>query len=85
MSKVKVVTDSTNCIPKELVREYSIEIVPVNMTINGKNYLDEVDITPAQFWAMLPALDRLPTASGVGPGEFVHLFRRLAGRPIVYW
>jgi DegV family protein with EDD domain len=78
VSNVKVVTDSTNCIPKALVREYGIEIVPVNMTINGKNYLDEVDITPAQFWTMLPSLDRLPTASGVGPGEFVHLFRRLA-------
>lgn len=78
MSKVRVVTDSTNCIPKELIRKYEIEVVPVNMTINGKNYLDEIGITPEQFWAMLPSLEKLPTASGVGPGEFVQCFEKLA-------
>lgn len=78
MSNVRIVTDSTNCLPREVIKEYGIEVAPVNMTINGKNYLDEIDITPEQFWAIMPTLDKLPVASGVGPGEFVSCFNKLA-------
>jgi DegV family protein with EDD domain len=80
MSNVAIVTDSTNCLPKDLIREYDIRIAPSNMTINNKNYRDEIDINPAQFWQMLPALDKLPTLSGPGPGDFVYHFNELAGQ-----
>jgi DegV family protein with EDD domain len=80
VSKVKIVTDSTNCLPKDLVREYDIRIAPSNMTVNNKNYRDEIDINPEQFWRMLPNLDKLPTLSGPGPGDFVSHFKELAGQ-----
>ncbi len=80
MSKVKVVTDSTNCLPKNLVSELDIRIAPSNMTINNKNYRDEIDIDQAQFWELLPTLESLPTLSGPGPGDFMPHFKELAGQ-----
>ncbi len=78
MSKVKIITDSTNCLPKDLVRECDIRIAPSSMTIDKKNYRDEIDINPKQFWQMLPTLDKLPALSGPGPGDFVYHYNELA-------
>lgn len=78
MSKVGVVTDSTCCLPEELVKEYGIRVVPVVLTINGKPYKDGVDITPGEFWKMFKGLDTLPTTSTPSAGDFVEVIRDLA-------
>jgi DegV family protein with EDD domain len=80
MAKIKIVTDSTNCLPKELIRQYDIRIAPSSMTVNKKNYRDEIDITPDQLWQILPTLDNLPPLSGPGPGDFAPHFDDLAGQ-----
>jgi DegV family protein with EDD domain len=80
MSKVKIVTDSTNCLPKDFIREYDIRIAPSSLTVDKKNYRDEVDITPEQLWQILPTLDKLPPLSGPGPGEFLPHFDDLAAQ-----
>jgi len=78
MSQVGIVTDSTNCLPPELIREHDIRVGPVVLIINGKSYLDQVEITPAEFYRLFPTLDELPTTSGVPPAEFVARFEELA-------
>ncbi len=78
MPNVKIVTDSTNCLPGDMVREYDIRIAPSSLTVSGKVYRDEVDITPEQVWKLLPTLDSLPALSGPGPGDFVKIFNDLA-------
>lgn len=78
MSKVKIITDSLNSLPKELIKEYGIEVVPFMMTVGKKIYRDEIDITVEQVLEMLPTLDQIPTMSGPNPGEFVQLFNKLA-------
>ncbi len=80
MAKVQIVTDSTNCLPKELIRQYDIRIAPSSMTIDKKNYRDEIDITPEKLWQILPTLDKLPPLSGPGPGEFMPHFEGLAAQ-----
>ena len=49
MSKVGIVTDSTNCLPPELIKKYGVRVVPVCMVINGKVYRDLIDISLAEF------------------------------------
>ena len=78
MPNVAIITDSTNCIPKPLIKEYDINVLPTTLTINGKLYLDEIDISPDEFWEMMPSFDRMPSGSGVRPGEFIDCFTRLA-------
>jgi DegV family protein with EDD domain len=78
MSKVAVVTDSTACLPKELADQYDIHIAPIEIIFDGKSYWDEVDITPAEVYAALPQLKKLPTTSPPTPGAYLELFEKLA-------
>ncbi|MFC1919452.1 DegV family protein, partial [Chloroflexota bacterium] len=59
MQPVGIITDTSACLPQDLIHKYSIEVVPLQFVINGSAYLDGVDISPAQFYAMLPSLSKL--------------------------
>jgi len=78
MSKVGIVVDSTNCLPVKLVREYDIRVVPYHLILEGKDHLDQVDITPAEFWQRFKDLQSLPTTAIPSPGEYVSVFSDLA-------
>lgn len=41
---IKIIIDSTTDIPEEIKREYCIEVLPLGIYIDGKRYLDGVDI-----------------------------------------
>ena len=77
MSKVGIVTDSTNCLPPELIREYGIRVVPVGMVIEGKPYRDLVDITLDEFQGMVNDLEKQPTTTAANPGDFINVFTEL--------
>jgi len=78
MSKVGVVTDSTNCLPAELIKEFNIGIAPVHIILDGKDYRDQLDLTPAEFYRMFKGLKKMPTTNAVSPGDFVNAFTELA-------
>ncbi len=52
MARVTVVTDSMSCLPRDLVEEHGIRIVPIIISILGKTYRDWVDITPTEAFAL---------------------------------
>ncbi len=84
MSKVRIVTDSTTCLPPELIEQYDIRVMPLGLVIDGKACRDGVDITTDEFWEMfkdlkvLKDLEEHPTTTAVTPGEFVNVFSELA-------
>lgn len=77
MSRVSIVTDSTHCLPPDLVNEYDIHVGSVILSIEGKSYRDQLDITPGEFYRLYDELQEIPTTSAVSPGEFVEIFRDL--------
>lgn len=77
MPKVGIITDSTNCLPSELIREYGIRVVPVGMVIEGKPYRDLVDITLDEFQGMVNDLEKQPTTTAANPGDFLNVFTEL--------
>ena len=78
MTGVAIVTDSTICLPRELIDKYKIEIVPQVFIYEGKNYRDGVDITPAQFYRLLSRAKELPTTSAPSIGDYLEVFKRVA-------
>jgi DegV family protein with EDD domain len=78
MTRVGIVTDSTNCLPPEKIKEYDIKVAPFQLILERKSYKDKVDITPAEFWKMFKTLKTTPTTGTVTPAEFVGLFGELA-------
>ncbi len=75
--KVVVVTDTTACIPEELVAQYGIPVIPLNVLWDGEALKDGVDITPNQFYARLAKSSTTPTTSQPSVGEFVEFFEKV--------
>jgi DegV family protein with EDD domain len=75
--RVAVVTDSTADISAELVGERKISVVPLTVNLEGKSYLDGVDITAAEFYARLAMSNGTATTSQPAPGQFADVYQRL--------
>jgi len=78
MSKVAVVTDSSACVPQEVVRKYGIHILPLILIFEERSYRDGIDITSREFYELLKKARRLPTSSSPSPGEYLEAFRALS-------
>jgi len=50
--RVAIITDSSACIPAELVEKYGIELVPMNVILGDKTYRDGIDISPTEFYTL---------------------------------
>lgn len=77
MAKVKIVSDSSAYIPKEIAEELGIEILPLTLIWEGKEYRDGVDILPDEFYTKLAQSDSMPKTSQVTVAEYQQLFERL--------
>ncbi len=79
---VAVVTDSAACLPPELAESHDIEVVPMEFIHEGKVYRDGIDITPAQFYDLLPHVKKLPTTSSPSPNSYLTALQSLvSARP----
>lgn len=76
--RVAIVTDSTAYIPKELVEQYHIHVVPNVVNWGDKTYRDGVDITATEFFARLKTDPVHPTTAVASVGEFHDIYARAA-------
>ena len=76
MTRVALVTDSTCDLPPSLVEARSITVVPLTVTLDGKDYRDGVDITAEQFYAQLTGSSTTST-SQPSPALFAETYERL--------
>jgi DegV family protein with EDD domain len=77
-NRVRIVTDSACDLPQHVADELEIEIVPLTIRIDGVEYVDRADLTPAEFWAKCAASAALPETAAPAPGQFEAAYRRLA-------
>ncbi len=75
MAKVRIVTDSTADLPKELVQKYGITVVPLKVFFGAQCFTDGVDLSAADFYSRLVVSKELPTTSQPSPTEFVEYYR----------
>lgn len=80
MQKVAIVTDTTACVPQELVAKYGIELVPVVFIFGDKSYRDGIDMSPAEFYALLRQAEKLPTTSGSLPDPYLEAYGKASHR-----
>lgn len=76
MAKIKIVTDSTSDIPKNLMQELDIEVLPLTLTAEGKEYRDGIDITPQEFYEIMERCEKIPTSSCVAPALYTELYEK---------
>lgn len=77
LTNIKIVTDSSIQLTLEEINKYNITIVPLSITIDGKTYVDGVDISREEFVKLMEASHDLPTTSQPPIGTFVDVFTEL--------
>lgn len=77
-NRVRIVTDSACDLPQAVADELGIEIVPLTIRIDGKEYVDRHDLTVEEFWAKCSASPTLPETAAPSPGQFEERYRALA-------
>ncbi len=75
--KIGLVTDSPADLPLDLAENYQIEIIPAILVIEGREYMDEVDITREQFYTRLPTMRRPPSTAAPSPLDFAIRYKKL--------
>ncbi|MGD9116990.1 MAG: DegV family protein [Dehalococcoidia bacterium] len=76
MSGVRVVADSSVCLPRALIKKYNIELVPETIIFGTKIYRDGVDLDATDFYVLLGRAKDLPTTSAPSPQDFVNAYKR---------
>lgn len=78
MGNIRIVTDSTCDLPISLVEEYGIVVIPCYVNVNGKSYLDGIELSRESFFKSLPTANPLPTTSAPGMDAFITAYQKLA-------
>lgn len=76
---IRIVTDSTADLPKEMVEELNITVVPLNVHFGEEVFLDWVELSPEDFFTKLPQTDLLPRTSQPSPGDFQKAYQEVGG------
>lgn len=71
---IRIISDSTCDLSKELVEQYNIEILPLHIHLGEKEYQDGVTITPNEIYEWSDANDTTPKTAAISIGEAVDMF-----------
>ena len=80
MQTVAIVTDSLACLTRELVEQYGISVVPLNIHSDGKVYKDWVDITPDEAYELFLKNPESWGSSAPSPMDYLKVFREVGNR-----
>ena len=76
MNKIKLITDSTCDLSKELIEKHNIEVIPMNVTLGGVEYQDGVNLHTEEMYDKVKELNQLPKSSAISPGTFEVVFNK---------
>ena len=81
-TQVAVVTDSASDLPAAIVERYGIHVVPVRVSLDGRDYLDRLGLTAGEFYRRMARSETLPQTSQPPAGDFRRVFEHvLAHQP----
>lgn len=74
--KIKLICDSMCDIPEEIVNKEFVEMIPLTINIDGKEYKDGIDFTKEEFYNILNNSNSLPKTSQVTYIDFKEKFEK---------
>lgn len=83
---VKIITDSTNDLSKELIDKLGIVVVPLAVNFSDEAYLDGVNITVEDLYKKVSEKNELPKTSAISVAALIELFEKYVneGHEIIY-
>ncbi len=80
MQKVAIITDSIACLPPEMIRQYQLRIIPINIHFDGKIYRDGVDISSTEAYQLLEKAPNHFASSPASAGEYLAAYREVSAQ-----
>lgn len=71
---IRIISDSTCDLSKELIEKYNIEILPLHIHLGEDEYQDGVTITPDEIYTWSDANNTTPKTAAISIGEAVDMF-----------
>jgi len=86
MKKVKIISDSTCDLTKDLIDGHNIEIVPLYVNFGDESYLDGVNLSVTEMYDLVTQKKILPKTAAPSPGAFAEVFKKYLdeGYEIIY-
>jgi DegV family protein with EDD domain len=72
---MQIVTDSSCDLPKEIIEKFDILVVPLQIEIDGKDYVDGINLSHQEFYKKMASSPTLPKTSQPSPQSFLDAFK----------
>ncbi|MCH5300132.1 MAG: DegV family protein [Ruminococcus sp.] len=73
--KVKIISDSTCDLSKELLEKYQISIVSLYVIMNEQMKKDGIEVTPEEIYSYVKEKGKLPTTSAPNINDYLEVFK----------
>jgi len=86
VNRVKILTDSTSDLSKQMLLDYNIDSIPLYVRFDNEIYKDGIDLSTEELYQKVSEKKTLPKTSAVSPGDFITFFEKYLdkGYDIVY-
>ena len=75
---LRIVTDGAADLPESWLKDYDIQLIPVNIQFGEKTYLQYVDLSNDGFFKMVEETRKIPKTSQPTPYQFVEFYKKHA-------
>lgn len=77
---IKITSDSTCDLAKDLLDTYDITMIPLYIMKNGKSYRDGIDITPEEIFSHVEKNGQFCTTAAVSTFDYIKFFERFSSK-----
>lgn len=80
MSKIALLTDSCCDLPKEIIEELGIKVIPFTLTLGGESFREIYDKSTKEVYELMENTDEIPKHSQISPVTFEATYKELFGQ-----
>lgn len=75
---LRIVMDGAGDLPREWIKEYQIDVIPINIHFGEQAYLQGIDLSNDGFYELAEQGSGIPQTSQPSPAQFIEFYRRIA-------
>jgi DegV family protein with EDD domain len=86
MGRIRIIADSTCDLSEPLLKKYDISIIPLNIVLDMKSYMDGKEITPEEIYVWADKNNTTPKTAGPEMGYILEFLKPMfeAGDDIIF-
>lgn len=75
MGSVRIVADSTSDLTQQLIEQYNVTVIPLNIVLDSKSYMDGVEITPKEIYEWSDKVQKTPKTASPELGYVMNILK----------